>query len=271
MINEVNPESRRPKGGGYIEKFSFSKLSCFEQCKYQYYMKYVLPKKLRPKEKENSFSQYGSFVHKILERFQRGEITQKEMAEIYRDEFDIYVSEKFPKSFVDLYTSYYTSGLSFLQNYCGQPDKYEVLDVEMGFETDIGGHIYRGIIDLPLRDKNTNQIIIQDWKSKSSIKTKADKKKAMVQLYTYSKPIYEKYGEYPDMLRLFLFRKNLPVDQKFIKEEYDAAQQWIIDTVNDISACKKWDEYSYDEFFCSNLCGFRDSCKYKELVEFDNQ
>lgn len=256
------------------EIYSFSKLSCFSQCRYQYYLKYVLPKSERPPAKENAFSLYGQFVHGLLEQYENGDIPLEDLPIKYEEEFDVMVSEEFPPSpnpKISLFDSYYDSGLKFLRGYKGQAPKYTVEGVEEYFTEDIDGIQVRGFIDLELKDNSDGSIVIHDWKSKSSIKTNSDKKKYGRQLYLYSKHIFDKYGVWPKTLRLYLFRKDEPVDIQFTMDGYNEAVEWMKNQVLDINTCMDWDEYNYDKFFCNHLCEFRESCKWKEIAEFDCQ
>lgn len=250
----------------YTERYSFSKLSCFNQCKYQFKLKYRTPKQEKPKEKDNAFSQYGVFIHNLLEKYEKGELAIFELASKFEEEFDIWVTERFPPNpYADLKQSYYDSGFEFLSNYDGQ-NGYTVLGVEDHFEIDVDGILFQGFVDLILRDNSNGNIIIHDWKSKSSIKTKSDKKKYGRQLYIYSRYIKQKYGVWPKTLRLYLFRKDIPIDIPFEESEYNEAVEWMKAQVKEINECHDWDAYSYDKFYCSNLCGFRESCKWR-LVE----
>lgn len=258
---EVKPDSEQ-------ERYSFSKLSCFNQCKYQFKLKYRTPKDERPKERENAFSQYGIFVHELLEKYEKKELAEYELAPKYEDEFDVWVTEEFPpNAYVNLQESYYNAGLEFLSNYEGQGERYTVLGVEKYFTVEIDGIQLRGFIDLILRDNTDGGIIVHDWKSKSAIKTKADKKKYGRQLYLYSTYIKQEYGVWPKMLRLYLFRKDMPVDIPFKEDEYDEAVEWMKSQVEAIKVCEGWDDYTYDQFFCANLCEFRDSCKWRVIEE----
>lgn len=258
------------KPWGEQEVFSFSKLSCFEQCKYQFKQKYRTKKDERPKERENAFSQYGVFVHDLLAHYETGEIAAEDLAPKFEEEFDVWVGESFPPSpnpNINLSELYYNSAYDFLSNYKGQSSQYTVLGVEKQFALKFDDIWFQGIIDLILQDKKDGGIIVHDWKSKSAIKTKADKRKYGRQLYLYSTYIKEAYGVWPKQLRLYLFRKNTPVDIPFAKEDYEEAVGWMKSQVAAISANTDWDSYTYDNFFCNYLCGFRDTCKWKGIEE----
>ena len=256
----------KAKGDVFIETreriYSFSALTTFEQCKYQYYLNYVMPRELRPPNEENAFSQYGGFVHELLEQCSLGKVASFELCEKYVDEFDIAVTMDFPpNAFADLRSSYYNDGYSFLEKYEGFPE-YEILGVEQKFTEDFGSFKLRGVIDLILRDKEGN-IIIQDWKSKAKFKNKEEQRHYGFQTHLYAKHIKSKYGVWPTTLRFYMFRKGNIVDIPFTVAGYEDAVQWAENTINQIRVCEEWVP-SCDSFFGTTLCGFRNSCQYVE-------
>lgn len=241
--------------------YSFTKINAYYQCKYQYYLNYILKAEERPEKKENAFSEYGTFVHSIFEKYFKGELFDFELTSYYEDNYDLNVIEEFPpNAFADLGETYYNDGYSFLENFDGYPG-YETIGVEQNFVVDFGKFKLRGFIDLILRDKSDGKIIIQDWKSKAKFKTKKEQKEYARQTYLYSKYIYDTYGEFPKTLRFAMFRKNTMCEIPFNIKDYKEAIEWASMAVNEIESCSDWKE-TYDEFYCRYLCDYRDSCKY---------
>ena len=217
---------------------------------------------MRPPNEDNAFSQYGGFVHELLEECSLGNLAEYELSEKYIDEFDIAVTMDFPpNAFADLRTSYYNDGLSFLEQYKGMSE-YEILGVEQKFTENFETFKLRGVIDLILRDK-TGNIIIQDWKSKAKFKSKEERDHYGLQVHLYSKYIQSKYGVWPKILRFYMFRKGNIVDIPFTMPGYENAIRWAENTINQIKQCEEWIP-TCDPFFCSTLCGFRNSCQYRE-------
>lgn len=249
--------------------YSFSRLSTFEQCPYQYYLNYVMPRDERPPNEDNAFSLYGSFVHELLEKYSRGELASFDLVPIYEDEFDIRVNKEFPpNSYVDLRESYYNDGYAFLESFDGFEDQYETLGVEQRFVVDFEDFKLTGFIDLILKDKKTGGIVVQDWKSKSKFANKKEQAHYARQPALYSKYIYDTYGVFPEILRFYMFRKGTVVDIPFSEQIYNDAIQWAASLVKKIEATDQWipnleiDKDGYPDFYCSNLCGFRNSCQF---------
>lgn len=211
---------------------------------------------------ENAFAQSGKLAHSILERYAKGELELFELSEVFEKEFQETVTEKFPKFFKDLRSIYYNDTLKYFNNFEGFGN-YKILAVEDRFKTEIDDWIFIGIIDLLLEDENGN-IIIEDHKSKSSFKNKAEQKKYARQLYLYAHYIIKKYGKRPIKLVFNMFRKQDLVEIPFSDEDYNEALSWARNTVTKI---REEEDYkpTYDEFFCNNLCDFRERfCRFKK-------
>lgn len=240
------------------ERYSFSKLSTFNDCKYAYWLTYIE----HQKGTGNCFSSFGTEVHSIMERYAKGKLSLWDLASTYEKEFDAAVPEEFP-SFPfcqDMRGLYYEQGLNYLRNFGGYP-KYKILGVESQFDIAIDDWVFNGIIDLVYEDEQ-GRLVVHDYKSKSSFKNKAEQKKYARQLYLYSLHIKEKYGKYPDLLRFMMFRKETSVDIPFKLEDLNEAVNWAKNTVKAIRTC--WDySPSCEEFFGNYLCNHRKDCEHK--------
>lgn len=236
-----------------LECYSFSKLTTFEQCPFQYYLNYILGEK----GETNAFAQYGSFMHELLEKYEKKELALEELANEFEENFDVYITKEFP--FYKLYQSYYDDGLNFLTDFKGFPnckiieaEKYFALPVQMDEQEDFN---VRGFIDLIYKDEK-GRLVVHDWKSKAGFKTKAEQKKYARQLYMYSYYIKEKYGKAPDLLRFGMFRKQQYVDIPYNEADFEGTFDWIRETVSAIRQETKFRQ-NKDDFFCGKLCDFR--------------
>jgi len=240
------------------ERYSFSKLSSFNTCKYGYWLTYIE----HQKGVGNCFSSYGTEVHSLMERYAKNELSLWDLASTYEWEFESAVPEEFPSLpfCANLKELYYEQGLNYLRNFGGYP-KYKILEVEKQFDIDIDDWTFNGVIDLVYEDEQ-GRLIVHDYKSKSSFKSKAEQKEYARQLYLYSLHIKEKYGRYPDILRFMMFRKETPVALPFKMYGLTEAVHWAKNTVQSIRNC--WDfSPSCEEFFGNNLCNHRESCEHK--------
>lgn len=247
-----------------MEKYSYSKIKCFYSCPLCFYKKYFE----RPELEDPSLcishgtSEFGSFVHEILEEYEKGNLAIYDMLPYYKkhynekitSDFTLRLSDKFTKDFSK---QYYFDGKNYLENFCGFND-FEVLEAEYNFEEVINNSfIFVGKIDLIARDEDGGLIII-DHKSKSKFKSKAERKEYAMQLYLYAYAAYKKYGEYPTKLMFNMFRKDTWEVFDFSLDEMNEAIEWLINAVNEIESCFEFPPLT-GSFYCWNFCCYREA------------
>jgi len=244
--------------------YSFSRLSAYEQCKYQYYLNYLLPLDQRPPKTPNAFSVYGGFVHSIIEQYANGELAEFELLDKYVNEFDIQVHVDFPpNAYADLRKSYFDGGYAYFESFDGF--KYlggtQILGVEQEFTEGFGDFKLRGFIDLVLSNE-CGDIIIVDHKSKKEIKTKKDKLHYGRQPLLYSRYIKSKYGKAPSKMIFNMFRSGSTLEIPYSETAYQESVQWAKNQISKIENTTEWTPQP-DQFYCSFLCDYRESCVYK--------
>ena len=236
--------------------WSYTSVSAYETCPAMFKYLYIdhVPRA------ENAFSQWGSLCHSIFERYNKHELELYEMLDVYNSEYDSKVTQKFPESdFIDLNWFYRNKGVEVFSGYEGLSDRYEVVAVEQKVEQVLHGYKFVGSIDLLLRDKEDGKLIIQDYKSKSKFKNKAEQAAYARQLYLYSGYVVDNYFENPKLLRFDMFRTGKVVDIPFSVTDFGAATDWFISTIDAIFADETF-ERKCDEYFCDNICSAREKC-----------
>lgn len=249
--------------------WSFSRLNSFYNCPYEWKLRYIDCNK----SENGFFGEYGSLIHKILEKYEKGELSLFELNDYYEEHFSESVPHDAPPNkYVDIKQSYYEKGLDYFNNIDLDLDKYDVLGVEKEVRFQIAGKDFVGYIDLLLKEKETGKIIILDHKS-ASIKTlkngkvsKSDQehvREFIRQLCLYAIPIIEEYG-HVDELWWNLFKDRNWLKMPFKKEDYDEAIQWAKDTLALIENEREWLPNNSSSYYCSYLCGQRNhACEYK--------
>ena len=238
------------------EHYSFSRLSAWSICPYAWKMRYIdhLP------GVGNAFSSYGTFVHSLLEGYANGKYQLWDLPEIYEWGFDAAVPEEFPANrFADLRKTYYEQGLDFLRQFEGYPH-CKILGVEKKFALPIDDWALDGIIDLVYEDQG-GRIIIRDYKSKASFKSKKEQAEYARQLYLYSEYVKSEYGKYPDELQFLQFRKNNTVKIPFKENDLKEAFDWAKGVVKEIRGAFDFPPRP-DQFYCKNLCDNRHNCEF---------
>lgn len=248
--------------------WSFSRLNSFYNCPYEFFLHYIQCNK----SENGFFGEYGTLIHTILEKYAKGELSLFELNQYYEEHFNECIPHNTPPNkYVDIRQSYYDKGMEYLDNIDLYLENYEILGVEKKVNFKIKDKDFVGYIDLLVRDKETNEIIIIDHKS-ASIKilkngsiSKPDRRHFLEfkrQLYLYSIPIIKEYGSV-SKLKWNMFKEQKWIEVSWKQEEYDEAVQWAEDTLELIERETLWLP-NPDYYYCHYLCGQRNNaCEYK--------
>lgn len=209
---------------------------------------------------DNAFSQFGTFVHKLLEEYFKGEKAIFELSEEYSKRYDQNVKLTFPPNdYLDLTEAYLADGQRYFDEFEGIFPTEDIVAVEEKVETNIGGREFVGVIDLVVKDGE--DYIICDHKTKKKFKTKKERKEYLRQLYLYAYYIQGKYQKTPVKLVFNLIRGNMQDEEKFSAEDMKKAVEWFTTTVQNIYADEEF-KANVDDFFCNELCSVRHSCNF---------
>lgn len=256
-------------------QWSYSRLTSFEHCKYEFYLKYIINDDDEYLAEGNFYAEVGTFVHEILAMIFNGELKIEDAAQYYIDNFDDNVFYKIRQSTADKIFETCASYLADV-DFTWLND-YEIIGVEKEVNFSKNGYKFIGFIDLLLRDKNDGKLVIMDNKSSEYPFKKDGGIKAKVkdnfesykhQMYLYGLAVYEEYGEYPKELVWNHFKDGGKLAKIPFKLEgglYPAIG-WMFDTIEQIENEEDF-EASQDYFYCHNLCDFRNSCEYKDIGE----
>ena len=274
-------------------RWSFSSVNSYHTCPQAFRLGYLdaLPRV------DNAFSDWGSFMHSLLERYFKGELEFFELSQAYQSDYAAAVKCKFPPNrFVDLAERYYAAGKSYLDSFDGSAfEGCEIIGVEQKVKLTIHGRPFVGVIDLLL--KKGDDYIICDHKSKSAFKSQKERDEYARQLYLYAVFVHEKFGKWPVKLVFHMVRSGgemveIPFDEKAC----EAAQTWFSDTIDaiyqdtvfestpnrirrelkELRAQQESGKLGFSEYtkqkkkleaalknsgwFCAQLCGSREKC-----------
>lgn len=240
--------------------WSYSRINQFEMCPYAFLLNYI---KHTPK-KPMFFSEYGSFIHKLIEQYLTGKIKKEDLAGEYLARFKGEVRGVAPNK--DIFKSYFEHGLSYLSNInFPYPDP---LCVEHMVEFKIGDKPFTGIIDCVAKDKdgiilvdNKSRALKERSKRKKPTKSDAELDEYLRQLYLYSIPIKDTFHCYPARLEFNCYRTGQLISEPFREEELERAKQWAADSIETITNNEDWSP-KLDFWKCRYLCDFCDECEY---------
>jgi len=202
---DIKIEKKKP------QKFSYSKMNCYESCGWKYYLNYV----------ENHFifsdslsSELGTLVHfieqSIFDSIKLGEIINYEklkedfyninipkkskfdtdggifginiLKEKYKEEF--YKADNDGKSYFSKTLDYINYGIYRLEKYLKDNPDLEPFEAEKAFSFEYRGYILSGFIDRIFHNKITDEYIIEDIKTKAK-PFKDEELKTPLQLIIY--------------------------------------------------------------------------------------
>lgn len=242
--------------------WSYSRLSCFQDCPYQWFLKYIYGSN----ETTSFFAQYGTFIHNILGMYYSGELKQEDLSMYYLLNFHSNVERG--KIKLQTFQKYFEDGLSYFRE--AEITRDNVLAVEKEFRFDVCGYPFLGYADLIKKD---NGLILVDHKSKVlapySMRAKKTQKdyeldSYLRQLYLYSIAIKQSYGVYPRELQINCFREKRIIIEPFDARKADEAANWAIDSINNILHEEKW-KPKINMFKCNYLCSVNEECEYHAI------
>lgn len=212
-------------------RWSYSSVNCYHGCPRAFKLGYL---DALPRE-GNAFSDWGTFMHSLMEKYLTGEMEFFELSQAYVDGYEDAIQHKFPPNkFVDLSKSYYEKGKEFLDQFDGLLDDCEIIAVEERVKLNINGRPFVGVLDVLA--KHGDELWIVDHKSKSKM-TKTDLAAYGRQLYIYALYVYEKYGKWPTKLIFHMVRAGGIFNTiNFKMDEMEAAKKWFLDTIDAIYA-----------------------------------
>lgn len=251
------------------QRWSYSKLTSFENCKYEFFLNYIVNDDDVYLSENNYYAEVGSYVHEILAMILSGKLTPDDASQYYVDNFFDNVFYKTRQSAMD--KTFESCAEYFANVDFGWLNNYEILGVEQEVKFKIDQYDFIGYIDLLLRDKRDGRIVIVDHKSsgypftldgKLNYKSKDTFPKYKKQMYLYSHAVKELYGEFPKLLVWNHFKDGGQLAKiEFSENDYADAVKWAVDTIH-ISEAEEEYAPTMGYFYCTNLCNFRNSCDY---------
>lgn len=246
--------------------WSYSRLGSFNECPYRFFLRHIS----KVPDEDKFYASYGSFVHKLIEKYYRGELKKEELNTEFLAGFQKEVKGKRPKK--EIVTSYIQKGSDYFKNF--EPFPYTLVGIEKKVLFEIEGQKFIGFIDYLGMDSDGELVVIDNKsrdlkpRSKRSKPTQNDLMidKMLKQLYLYSGAVYQEYGKFPKKLCFNCFKAGTFIEEDFSIDAYNDAVKWAIGTINDI---KKEEDFlpSPEYFGCSNICGVSHECVYYEQIQ----
>mgnify|MGYP002624149310 FL=1 len=240
--------------------WSYTRVSSFETCPHQWFLKYLK----RCKSQKMFYASFGSYIHKLLEQYYKGELPKEKMAETFLAGFQDNVKGYRPKESV--VKNYIQSGVDYLLSF--HPFPYEMVAVEHKMDFDLNGYKFTGIIDYLGRDKDGELVVIDNKsrrlkpRSGRKIPTRSDEEldTMLKQLYIYSAGVEQEFGKLPKKLCFNCFRNGVFIEEPFCITAYESAVKEAKEAIKAIE-----DETEFEAkpsfFTCFWLCDVSGDCE----------
>lgn len=240
--------------------YSYSQLSSVSECPFGFYLQRIE----REEQQSNGFAEQGTLIHDLLDKWAKGELPKDDLPAEYARRYPDEVVTKFPRMLAakGYAEKAYQLGMTYFQEFDEFPG-FTVVAAEEKFRTEIEGRPFIGIVDMILRDDQTNELIVLDHKSKSLSAFRKNENEMYRQQLIYSKYVREKYGQWPDRLMFNLFKEGgLLMERPFRMDEYEEAMRWALEQIQKIEEYDliDWLECKSPDFFCSEICSVRKHC-----------
>lgn len=240
--------------------WSYSRIKSFHDCPYRWFLKYIKHMRERPQ----FYASYGSFMHKLLEGYYKGELTKEEMQIKFLFDFSKEVQGARPQE--STVKKYIQLGTKYLEDF--EPFPFRTLGVEQKVVSSVGGYPFIGFIDY-LGEKDGNLYVVdnksRDLKPRSKRPNPTVKDQELDdmlrQLYLYAGAVKEDYGCFPEALCFNCFKTNTFIVEPFHKSAYDEAVHWAKSSIEDIADTEEFTP-RLDFFSCKYICGLNDECCY---------
>lgn len=242
--------------------WSYSRITTYENCPYCFYLKYIK----KAKGIRHFFSDYGSFMHLIIQKYLDKELSKDELVGYYLTNFRKNVVGKAPNK--SIFLNYFNQGIEYLKN-IEEPTE-EVIGIEKEVKFNIEDKEFIGYIDkvtvgdgIRITD-NKSRALKPRTKRKKPTKTDEELDKYLRQLYIYSISIYDEYKKFPKWLTFNCFRTLTEINEPFKEESFEETKKWALDTIEAITNEEQW-KPNIEWFKCQNLCDMCKECEYIQM------
>lgn len=255
--------------------WSFSRVTTYDQCPYEWYLHYILKDADEYPEEQNFYAQIGGYVHEILAMVLENKLKAEDAFDYYVDHYDENVTETTFPNVMDNTFDKCADYLMDADKLNSLKNDFEIVGVEKKAVFTINGKKFLGFIDVLAKSKEDGGYIVIDHKSAEYPFTKSGNIKSSArsfekykrQLYLYAHWVKEQYGEFPKLLVWNHFKDGGQLAIiKFDINEYQEAINWFCDKINVIEADEEFDA-NKEYFYCNNLCPYRNTCEYKDEEE----
>jgi len=246
-------------------KFSFSSVTNFITCPHQFFLTYIQAED----RSGNWYSDFGSFMHLVLEKYFGNELDIMELAQFYEENYGSNVLSPPPPYPAGIADRYYADGLKFFDDFSFDKEKYEVIHLEDSIETTYNNIKLIVKPDLVLKEKSTGIVYLVDYKTSDPFKYPSPGKKKLAeyrqQMYLYSYFINHTTDIKINKIKLWFVRLNRFEEFDYVEKDAEEVINWFYNGVLNIQVEEEFPpcDTKKNKFFCTQLCSVSQFCQYK--------
>jgi putative RecB family exonuclease len=259
--------------------YSHSKVSTFENCPYQYKLRYI--EKAEPEISETIELFMGKRVHETLEKLYKDKkfkklVSKATLLKFYKDSWDNELSDDILVVKQGLTANNYKKmGMKFIEDYYDTYKPFDQLTI-LGLETQDrmtlpDGNQWHVRIDKFACDDKGNYYVC-DYKTNSSMKDneEADSDR---QLAMYSIWVRDKFKDAKSVKLLwYMLAFNKEVISERTPEQEKKLQEDVMNLIKKIEKATKEDNFPTHVTALCNYCGFKSQCpSFKHQVELEEK
>ncbi len=261
MGNFSKSEKNSSMHKNYTNQYSYSKLTCFEQCPFKYRLKYI--ERIKPPIEQTIENCLGKTVHSSLEwlykEIKKGKVPSAEdLVRAYASNWrKIYSSGALITNERMTKEDYFNRGVGFLLDYylANYPFDDNTLDVEKKIGFELEGRYILGFIDRLAYDKTKGEYVVHDYKTSGTLPTKERIEKDK-QLSIYTLAIKELFGKTKRVLLVWHYLHfNKKIFMRKSDKDLEKVKRELLDLILKIES---------ESSFRPTPSGLCEWCEYKK-------
>ena len=223
-----------------LDRYSYSKISCYSQCHFKWYTKYLEKNFIY---NETIATAFGTLIHETEEAIAHAIVNNApinyialknnfiieshKLAIKYSESF--FTRDKSGKTYQEKVYLYLDSGIYRLEHFMKRHPEFKIIGIEQKFEFNYDDiHSFNGAIDRVFQNINTGEILIQDIKS-WPVPARNSELKAPLQFAIYTMAAEKLWGIAADKIKCEYDLPLCDITQSALSEDIVAESRPVLD------------------------------------------
>jgi len=247
--------------------WSYSSVSSYETCPYGFRLSYIAMEE----RQGNFFSDFGLFIHKILELYFTNELELDDLLDYYEENYYDSMYYNAPRYPANMAENYRSAGRKYFENFKFDKTLYDIVAVEDTIFSTHNGIKLVTKPDLILKEKSTGKYSLVDFKT-ARLKPNGKQRDTQIAQYMRQFLLYcyffwvEKDIQINN-IEIWFIRNNQIIIKDIDPMQVAETMEWFTGTIDNILNEENWDPNlsKKNKYFCSEICSFRNCCQYNNI------